>query len=209
MYLYSQPNPYIFNANIIESKFGFISCTVCGSPITAQARSKSMVCFACGVHMHFECAINSKRMLNVKSNVPMDVFICSECVNQSVDSVQMMLLRNALLAMNYTNMIDSGSHLPRLFQRDVLLIASKLHSERQEFYQKTEVEVFIPFFVKSGNVALSYRRLIVACAARIEPFDGRFGPLIWKKARLSPQSQIRSDLFLFIPRFSGEQRMFS
>lgn len=153
MFFYSQPNHYIFNANIIESKINFPSCTICGQAFTALSRINMMVCYTCGVHMHVECAIKSKGMLNVKSSSPTEVYMCSDCVNQSVHSIQMMLLRNALVAMNYVMMIDSGSHLPRLFQRRVLVLASKLHPERQEFYKKTEVDVFIPFFSKPGNVA--------------------------------------------------------
>lgn len=158
MFLYSQPNPYIFNANIIESKLNLASCTVCGAAFTAANRSKAMVCYTCGVHMHVECAINSKRMLSVKSSGPTEVFMCSDCVNQSVNSIQMMLLRNALVAMNYVIMIDSVSHLPRMFQRDILILASKIHPERKEFYRKTEADIFTPFFAKPGNVVLDRSR---------------------------------------------------
>ena len=153
MFFYSQPNHYIFNANIIQPKLNFPSCTICGQTFPAVSRANLMVCYTCGVHMHVECAMKSKAMLNVKSSNSTEVYMCSDCVNQSVQSIQMMMLRNALVAMNYVIMIDSTSHLPRLFQREVLKLASKLHPERQEFYKKTEVDVFIPFFSKPGNVA--------------------------------------------------------
>ena len=149
---HSQPNPYIFNANLINLKLQFIVCKACNCMVSPAERQQVLTCYMCGVHVHMHCAISSRCMLNVQSASGTRVCMCVDCIAQSVDAIQIMLIKNELAAMNHIISVDSNAHLPRLFQRKILELASKLKPENKETYAKLELEVYLTFFAKPGNV---------------------------------------------------------